>query len=60
MPYGLKEQTIIKLKELFSAVNELDEVILYGSRAKGNYKNSSDVDITLKGEHLLSASRKYL
>jgi len=26
--------------------------MLYGSRAKGNYKNGSDIDITLHGEGL--------
>lgn len=25
---------------------------IYGSRAKGNYKNGSDIDLTLKGNHL--------
>ena len=28
------------------------EAIIFGSRAKGNYKNGSDVDIALKGEKL--------
>ncbi|UPF25069.1 nucleotidyltransferase domain-containing protein, partial [Flavobacterium psychrophilum] len=27
-----------------------NEVIIYGSRAKGNYKEGSDIDITLLGE----------
>lgn len=49
MPYGINEQSINKLKVLFAAINEIDEVILYGSRAKGGYKESSDIDITLKG-----------
>jgi predicted nucleotidyltransferase len=26
--------------------------VLYGSRAKGNYKNGSDIDLTLKGKNL--------
>jgi len=28
------------------------EALLFGSRAKGNYKNGSDVDIALKGENM--------
>jgi uncharacterized protein len=27
----------------------VDKAILYGSRAKGNYKNGSDIDLTLRG-----------
>ena len=27
----------------------VEQVILYGSRAKGNYKEGSDIDLTLKG-----------
>jgi predicted nucleotidyltransferase len=30
----------------------LEKVILYGSRAKGNYKDGSDIDITLLGKQL--------
>jgi len=29
-----------------------EEVLFYGSRAKGNFKPGSDVDLTLKGEKL--------
>jgi predicted nucleotidyltransferase len=28
----------------------VEKAILYGSRAKGNYKNGSDIDLTLRGE----------
>ena len=27
----------------------VDEVILFGSRAKGNYKKGSDIDLAIKG-----------
>ena len=37
---------------IFSKYNEVDEVILYGSRAKGNWKKGSDIDLTLKGEKI--------
>lgn len=39
-------------KEILSIIEDcpsIDEVIIYGSRAKGNYKEGSDIDITLKG-----------
>lgn len=31
---------------------EIDEAYLFGSRAKGNYRHGSDVDIALKGNSL--------
>ena len=47
MKYGLEEQTIFLI---FGKYPEVEEVILYGSRAKGNFKPFSDIDITLKGK----------
>lgn len=52
MPYGLKEIELAKLNEVFAANERIERVVLYGSRAKGNYKPFSDVDITLEGAEL--------
>ncbi len=52
MRFGLKDETIQKIISVFYCFSEIEKVILYGSRAKGNYKNGSDIDITLKGEGL--------
>ena len=54
MPYGLHEKTIQKICEVFSRFPEIEKAILYGSRAKGNYKPGSDIDITLQGKKLTS------
>lgn len=29
----------------------MEKVILFGSRAKGNYRNGSDIDLAIKGEN---------
>lgn len=52
MPYGLTDKELQTLQTLFAANAHIEQVILYGSRAKGNYKPFSDVDIALKGEAL--------
>ena len=52
MKFGLKEETIDKINSVFSKYPEVEEVIIYGSRAKGNYREGSDIDITLKGKDL--------
>jgi predicted nucleotidyltransferase len=52
MNYGLKDSAIEKINTVFSHHSEVEQVILYGSRAKGNYKPYSDIDFTLKGKSL--------
>lgn len=47
--FGLSEQTIAKIRSVLARYHEIDEVLIYGSRAKGNYNKYSDIDITLKG-----------
>ncbi len=47
--FGLKETTIQKLCGVFAKYPQVTEAVLYGSRAKGNYKNGSDIDLTLHG-----------
>jgi len=50
--YGLGTRIIDELKSIFSEFDEIDQVVLYGSRAKGTYRKGSDIDITLFGENL--------
>ena len=54
MKYGLPESAIEKIHSVFSAYPEVERAILYGSRAKNNYSNGSDIDLTLVGNEDLS------
>ena len=49
MKFGLKNQDIEKIAGVFSNYPEVNEAIIYGSRAKGNYRKGSDIDLTLVG-----------
>ncbi|MEL7225524.1 MAG: nucleotidyltransferase domain-containing protein [Cyanobacteria bacterium P01_D01_bin.36] len=49
---GLKTQTIEKITGVLIQYPEVKSAILYGSRAKGNYRPGSDIDLTLTGENL--------
>ena len=49
MQYGLTEENILLLNAIFGKYNAVKEVVLYGSRAKGNYTNRSDIDLVIKG-----------
>lgn len=52
MLYGLKKTTIESINKVFSNYSQVERVVIYGSRAKGNYKNGSDIDLTFKGDDL--------
>ncbi len=49
MRYGLSEETIRRIIEVFSSYVEIEAAALYGSRTKGNFKPGSDIDMVLKG-----------
>jgi predicted nucleotidyltransferase len=49
-PYGISEKTYHLLLKTFDQFSEINEVLIFGSRAKGNYKNGSDIDLAIKGE----------
>ena len=48
--YGLLERDLKFILEAISGYPEIEEVIIFGSRAMGNYKKGSDIDLALKGE----------
>jgi predicted nucleotidyltransferase len=48
MQYGLSDRTLATLEEIFRKYPGIEEAVLYGSRAKGNYREGSDIDLTLK------------
>jgi len=49
MKYGLPPPAVQKICAVLSRYPQVERAILYGSRAKGNYKNGSDIDLTLRG-----------
>jgi len=50
--YGLSATTIKAVLECFLAEPSIESAILYGSRAKGNFRPGSDVDLCLMGPEL--------
>ena len=50
--FGLKSHIITAIQDVFSRYPEVNSAVLYGSRAKENYRNGSDIDLALKGEKL--------
>ena len=52
---GLSSETIRKIQQVFARYSSVDLVRLYGSRAKGNYRHGSDIDLTVMGDGLSSS-----
>lgn len=52
MMYGLSDETVQKIQNVFAEFPQVLKAVLYGSRAKGNYKTGSDIVLTLFGTEL--------
>ena len=48
--FGLLYSDIAFISNVFLNYTAIDEVVIFGSRAKGNYKNGSDVDLAIKSQ----------
>ena len=48
MSSGIKEKVLIEIKELAEKYN-IEKVILFGSRARGDYRERSDIDLAATG-----------
>ncbi len=53
--FGLPERTLMELREYFSKQDNIEKVLIYGSRAKGTYHNGSDIDFAIIGKNINSA-----
>ncbi len=45
--FGLAEEDIKKINSVFLKYIEITKVMIYGSRAKGDFKASSDIDLSV-------------
>lgn len=50
--FGISSNYITKINSVFRQYFNIDEVIIFGSRAKGNYRDSSDIDLAIKGKSI--------
>lgn len=48
--FGIAQNTVNELNQIFNKYKNIEKVILYGSRAKGNYRDGSDIDLTIIGD----------
>ncbi len=50
--FGLSNSTITKINSILRNYALIKKASIYGSRAKGNYKEGSDIDIVLFGSDI--------
>lgn len=48
MEYGIRAQVLGEIKEL-AAMYDIKKVVLFGSRARGDYRDRSDIDLAVLG-----------
>lgn len=49
MKFGLPDSVVERIGAVLARYPQVDQAILYGSRAKGTQRNGSDIDLTLRG-----------
>lgn len=52
--FGLTESHLSLIKDAVDQFSEIESAVLFGSRAMGNFKKGSDVDIAVKGKEFHS------
>jgi type I restriction enzyme S subunit len=52
MKFGLSDSIINSIILVLESNSKVDKAFIFGSRAKGNYRDASDIDIAIKGNDL--------
>jgi uncharacterized protein len=60
MIHGLDEREVSNIIKASEELPEIEEVAIFGSRAKGNFKKASDIDLAVKGKSITDSTLKRL
>jgi uncharacterized protein len=52
MSYGLIKSDLDYIVNAIKKFEEIDKAVIFGSRAKGNYRPGSDIDVAIYGENI--------
>ena len=52
MKFGLSDKVIDEINDVFRKHSEVERVLIFGSRAKGNYRPGSDIDLAVIGSNI--------
>ncbi|MFI3242550.1 MAG: nucleotidyltransferase domain-containing protein [Alphaproteobacteria bacterium] len=56
--FGISNSSYSVILEYFKQNTNIKKVVVFGSRAMGNYKNGSDIDFAIWGDELLETKIK--
>lgn len=48
--YGISENSYSLILAVFETYPQIETVLIFGSRAKGNFRNGSDIDLAIQGK----------
>ena len=52
MKFGLSDTVIQELQDVFRRYSNIQKVLIFGSRSKGNYRAGSDIDLAVIGKDI--------
>ena len=52
MKFGLSDTVIKELQDVFRRHTNIEKVLIFGSRSKGNYRAGSDIDLAVIGKDI--------
>ena len=52
MKFGLSDTDIKELQDVFRRHANIEKVLIFGSRSKGNYRAGSDIDLAVIGKDI--------
>ncbi len=52
MSFGITTKSYTLIQNTFSKFPEIEKVLIYGSRAMGNFKPGSDIDLAVSGSNI--------
>lgn len=52
MKFGLSDTVIQELQDVFRRYTNIEKVLIFGSRSKGNYRAGSDIDLAVIGHDI--------
>ncbi len=52
MKFGLTTEQFLLIKNTLISINEIEKVLIFGSRARDTYKPSSDIDLVIIGKNI--------
>ncbi len=52
LEYGLYPEILQEIKDALASFDEIERIVLFGSRARGDFTPRSDIDIAIDGKNL--------